>query len=464
VSTEDLAADLVVIGGGPGGYATALRAVGRGLSVVLIESDLLGGTCLHRGCIPSKALLHIAALVDGVHEGGPLGVHSRFEGVDTELAGAFRDRTVTRLYQGLRALVKARGVAIVNGTGRVCSPDEVEVHSSTGRQRVRAGQVVLATGSEPADLVDLPVDGRVVLTSDEALRFRRIPERAVVVGAGAIGMEFASFWRSLGAEVTLVELADRLLPLEDPASSAAVQRTFTQRGMTVCTSARVDTTKVTDGLASVALADGRMLEADTVLVAAGRRPRTAGSGAAELGLLDERGYVAVDPLGRTRLPGVWAVGDVTATLALAHAAFSEGFVVADAIAGIPVDAVDHRQVPRVTYCRPEVASVGWTEPEARAAGLDIKVTTETLRGNARAIIEGEEGLVKLITLTPTGELLGVHLVGPAATELIAEASLATAWGATASEVGAVTHAHPSLAESLHEAALAAIGLPFHSAG
>jgi dihydrolipoamide dehydrogenase len=462
VTTTVRPVDLAVVGGGPGGYATALRAAGNGLSVALVESELLGGTCLHRGCIPSKALLHVAALADGARQGADVGVRSTYDGVDPVAAGVFRDRIVAQLYDGLRSLIASRGITVIQGTGRVREPGQVEVVGTGGRSQLSAANIVLATGSEPTPLPDLTVDGHVVLTSDQAVRFARVPHRALVVGAGAIGMEFASFWRSVGAEVTLVELADRVLPLENPTSSSAVARAFHRRGISVQTGVAVTGAKVVDGEASVEMSDGTSLEVDTVLVAVGRRPRTAGSGAEHLGLLDSSGYVAVDALGRTALPGVWAVGDVTATLGLAHAAFSEGTTVADAAAGLDVVAVDHRQVPRVTYCRPEVASVGWNEPEARAAGLDITVTTETLAGNARALIEGETGSVTLITHSDTGEVLGAHLVGPAATELVAEAALATGWSATAGELGAVTHAHPSLAESIHETALAAAGRPFHS--
>jgi dihydrolipoamide dehydrogenase len=462
VTVEELSVDLTVVGGGPGGYATALRAAGHGLTVALVESAQLGGTCLHRGCIPSKALLHVGTLADGVRHGTDVGVRSTFDGIDTERAGRFRDGVVARLHRGLGALVHARGIRVIDGTGRVTGLGRVEVDGPAGRTAVMSTHVVLATGSVPAHLEALPVDGRIVMTSDDALRFERIPQRAVVVGAGAVGMELASFWRSVGADVTIVELADRVLPLEDPASSAVLRRAFVGRGITVRSSTSVTGSKIVAGVAVLDLADGTTLEADAVLVAVGRRPRTEGSGAAELGLVDGQGYVSVDALGRTSLDGIWAVGDVTPTLALAHAAFSEGFVVADAAAGLAPEPVDHRFVPRVTYCRPEVASVGWTEPEAHAAGLAVTATIETLAGNARALIEGADGIVKLITSTSTGELLGAHLVGPAATELIAEASMATHWSATVSELSAITYAHPTLSESLHEAALAAIGQPFHA--
>jgi dihydrolipoamide dehydrogenase len=459
---SDHTVDVAVVGGGPGGYATALRAAGHGLSVALVEAGLLGGTCLHRGCVPSKALLHVAALADAAASGPDVGVRSSFAGIDPVAAGAFRDGVVGRLHRGLEAVIRARGITVVAGTGRVVEPGRVLADGPEGPASVRARHVVLATGSEPATLGSLPVDGRVVLSSDHALRLPRIPRRALVAGAGAVGMEFASLWRSFGAEVTIVEAGDRLLPLEDPRSSRAVQRAFVRRGIAVHTGRRVVGAKILEDGAAVELDDGTGVEVDTVLVAVGRRPQSAGSGADELGVLDGRGYVTVDGTGRTAVPGVWAVGDVTDTLALAHAAFSEGFVVADTVAGLAPAAVDHRNVPRVTYCRPEVASVGWTEEAARRAGLEVTATTESLAGNARAIIEGEDGLVTLVTAAATGELLGAHLVGPAATELVAEVSLAVAWAATVTEIGDVTHPHPSLAESVHETALAASGHPFHA--
>ena len=462
MTPQERVVDLAVVGGGPGGYAVALRAAGHGLSVAVVEADLLGGTCLHRGCVPSKALLHLGAVADAARSGPGSGVRSTFGGVDVDAAGSFRDGIVRRLHSGLSALVRSRGITVIAGTGRVVEPGRIEVDGPDGATAVRAGDVVLATGSQPTHLPTLPVDGRVVITSDEALQLHRIPERAVVIGGGAVGMEFASLWRSFGAEVTVVELADRLLPLEDADCSATVARAFVRRGIAAHTGSHVVNARIHAEGASLDLDDGTVLDADTVLVAVGRRPRTNESGAAELGLLDDRGCVHVDALGRTALAGVWAVGDVTGTLALAHAAFSEGFVVADAAAGADPVPVDHRQVPRVTYCRPEVASVGWTEAEARSAHLDVVVTTETLAGNTRALIEGEQGIVKLVADASSGELLGAHLVGPSATELIAEVALATAWSATVGEVGEVTHAHPSLAESIHEAALAASGHPFHA--
>jgi dihydrolipoamide dehydrogenase len=395
-------------------------------------------------------LLHIARLADEVPVAASLGLAAPGRGLDLDAANRFRDGVVDRLHLGLRRLLGSSGVEIVAGRGRLVGPGRVEVE---GAATIAADHVVIATGSSVKPLPALPIDGEMVMSSDDALRVTRIPGRAVVVGAGAVGVELASLWRSLGSDVVLVEAADRILPLEDADSSAFLARAFQRRGIDVRTGVSVD------GLAGVTLelSDGTAIKTDQVLVAVGRRPATADVGLAELDLLDDRGFVKVDAFGRTALDSVWAVGDVVPTLALAHAAFAEGFVVADAIAGHDPEPVDHVQVPRVTYCRPEVASVGLTESEARLTFGDVSTTVTTLAGNARALIEGESGQTKVIT-GPDGTMLGVHIVGPAATELIGEAALATAWGALAAEVGAVAHAHPTLYEVIGETALAAAGI------
>jgi len=472
----------VVVGGGPGGYAAAFRAAILGFDVALVEQDLVGGTCLHRGCIPSKAILHVAGVLDEVQRAELLGLTITGAGIDGEALGAFRDGVVTKLHKGLDHLATARTTRY-QGQGRLregaADHLDVEVTAADGAITVvSAPHVVLATGSRPKLVPALPVDGGVVQTSEEALWFTEAPERAVIVGAGAIGVEFASMWAPMGSQVTLVEALDRVLPLEDVDSSAALTAAYRRRGIDVLTSTRVLGATVEDGVASVDVeVDGepRLLTADRVLVAIGRSPATAGTGAQELGVLDERGYVMTDDFGATEVPGLWAVGDVRPTLALAHAAFAEGAVVADRIAGRDeVRPVDHVHTPRVTYSHPEVASVGLTEAEARQRYGDDAVTTTTssLRGNAKAIIAGSEGLVKLVHLAGTapvgapgdgGAVLGVHVVGPQATELIAAASLVTSWEAVPAELAAITHAHPSLSEAVGEAYLAAAGLPLHGA-
>ncbi|MGH3442195.1 MAG: dihydrolipoyl dehydrogenase [Nitriliruptorales bacterium] len=456
--------DVVVVGGGPGGYAAAFRAAVRGLDVALVEADKVGGTCLHRGCIPSKSLLHVAEIA---HEASrtDLGLEIEVKGVDLPTLRDFRDHVVGTMHKGLQGIVKARGITYHEGWGRIVEPGVVEVDVGGGRERVEANHIVVATGSVPRTLPDVEVDGRVVVTSDHALEVERLPERAVIIGAGAIGMEFATFWRSMGAEVTVVELLDRVLPLEDADSSKLMQRAFRRAGIEVRTGARVEQVVVDDGTARVSVTaadDAEELVADTVLVAVGRRPNLESVGAEALGIVGDGGFVAVDDFRRTSVDGVWAIGDVTPGLQLAHSAFAEGFQVADAIAGLDVTPVDDAHVPRVTYCRPEVASVGLTEEEARGRFDDVENTVHPLRAVAKGLIAASDGHVKLVHRGRDGETLGVHVVAPHATDLIAEASLVTYWGAYPSEVAQVVHAHPTLSEVLGEAFLAAAGTPFHT--
>lgn len=467
--------DIVVIGGGPGGYAVAFRAAARGLDVALVEQDKVGGTCLHRGCIPSKAILHVAEVLEEVHRADVLGLKLAFDGIDGEGLSAFRQGVIDNLHKGLAMLAKQR-CTVVEGRGRITAPGSVEVTATDGSTSTVEGRhVVLATGSTPKSLPGVEIDGEVVQTSDQALWFTQAPRRAIVIGAGAIGMEFASMWAPMGTEVTVVEALDRVLPLEDADVSRALAKTYKRRGIDVMTSAMVQGVERRGDAATVTVeVDGKTteLEAEVVLVAIGRGPNTADTGAQELGVLDDRGFVQTDEYGAMTVDGVWGVGDVRPTLALAHAAFAEGFVVADRIAGVDdVVPVDHTHTPRVTYCHPEVASVGLTEAEAREAhGDDVTVTTTSFRGNAKGLLAGSDGFVKTVTRSSgagvapgaTGEVLGVHVVGPHATDLIGEATLATSWGALPEELAAITHAHPSLYELMGEAFQSAAGLPFHA--
>jgi dihydrolipoamide dehydrogenase len=473
--------DIVVVGGGPGGYAVAFRAAARGLDVAMVEEAEIGGTCLHRGCIPSKAVLHVAEVLTEVNRAESLGLRLRYEGIDGQALSAFRDDVIGKLHKGLEFLARKR-TTLHAGRGRVVRGDDgelvVEVTPTGGGEttRVAGRQVVLATGSSPRTLPGVEIDGEVVQTSDQALWFTTPPERAVIIGAGAIGMEFASMWHPMGGQVTVVEALDRVLPLEDADSSAALETTFRRKGIEVLTSARVTGVTVDGGSVRVGVevaGQERSLDADRVLVAVGRAPNTADTGAEELGVVDDRGFVTTDAYGATEVDGLWAVGDVRPTLALAHAAFAEGFAVADRIAGVEdVQPVDHVHTPRVTYCHPEVASVGLTEAEARERLGDDAVTTTSypLRANAKGIIHGSDGSVKVVHAAgspPTGApgdggpVLGVHLVGPHATDLIGEATMATTWEAVPAELAAITHAHPSLYEAIGEAFQAAAGLPFH---
>jgi dihydrolipoamide dehydrogenase len=472
--------DIVVLGGGPGGYAVAFRAAARGLDVALVEQDKVGGTCLHRGCIPSKAILYVAEVLHEVNRAEVLGLKVSYDGLDGDGLSSYRDGVITKLHKGLDFLAKQRAT-LHHGRGRLVTGDDgrvaVDVTGEDGEvTRVEGRNVVIATGSQPRSLPGVEIDGEVVQTSDQALWFTSPPQRAVIIGAGAIGMEFASMWRPMGSEVTVVEALDRVLPLEDADASKAVAKAFKRAGIDVLTSARVNGVSVDGSTASVDVevdGDARTLEADLVLVAVGRGPNTADIGADHLGVLDDRGFVVTDDFGATDVEGLWAVGDVRPTLALAHAGFAEGQVVADRIAGIEhVQPVDHLQTPRVTYCHPEVASVGLTEAEARDRhGDDVVVSTSSMKANAKGILAGSDGFVKVISLagaTPPGAIgeggpvLGVHVVGPHATDVIGEATLATAWEAIPAELAAITHAHPTLYETLGEAFQSAAGLPFHN--
>lgn len=470
-----MAHDVVVLGGGPAGYAVAFRAAARGLDVALVEQAKVGGTCLHRGCIPSKATLHVAEVLEEVQRADAYGLKLTFDGLDGEALSTFRQGVIDQLWKGLNFLVKQR-CTFHEGRGRITSPSTVEVTAADGSTATVEGRhVVLATGSVPRGLPGVELDGEVVVTSDQALWFAEPPRRAVIIGAGAIGMEFASMWRPMGSEVTVVEALDRVLPLEDADASAAVAKAYRRRGIECLTSARVQAVERRGDAAAVVVevgAETRELEADLVLVAVGRGPNTADTGAEELGLLDERGFAVADEYGRTKVDGVWAAGDVLPTLALAHAAFAEGFVVADTIAGVEgVAPVDHVQTPRVTYCHPEVASVGLTQTQAEERyGADaVSATTYSLKANAKGIVAGSDGFVKVVARASgdgrapgaTGEVLGVHIVGPHATDLIGEATLATSWGALPEELAAITHAHPTLYEAIGESFQAVAGLPFH---
>jgi dihydrolipoamide dehydrogenase len=458
--------DLVVLGGGPGGYAVALRAAGRGQSVTLIEADKVGGTCLHWGCIPSKAMLHVGEVLDTVRESDRFGLDLSIGEVDVAKMGAFRDSVQTQLWKGLEGLLKAKSIEVVQGRGTVA--DDGRTVLIDGGGRVTGRNLVLATGSRVRSLPGIDVDGRVVITSDEATRLARVPRRALVIGSGAVGLEFASLFRSLGAEeVVVVEALDRIAPLEDADLSRQLARNYRKRGITTIAPGMVESVKVEGGEATVTVRVGDAEQrhvVDTVLVAVGRAPRTDGIGLDALGVLDDRGFLPVDPHGATSAEGVWAVGDLLPppALALAHAGFAEGFLVADTIAGVAAHPIDYTQVPRVTYTSPEVASVGLTQAQAIERFGDAVATSASLRGNAKGIIHGSDGFVKVVTGGPEGAVLGVHVIGPHATDLIAEAQLITSWGALPAEVAQLVHPHPTLAEAVGEAHLAAAGTPFHT--
>ncbi len=451
--------DLVILGGGSGGYAAALRAAELDLSVVLIEKDKLGGTCLHRGCIPTKALLHSAEIVDNIKESESFGIRSTFDGIDMTKVNSYKDSVIAGLFKGLTGLIKSRGIEVVEGFGRLASPTSVAV----GDRIISGRHVLLATGSYSKSLPGLDIDHNKVITSDDALTLDHVPASAVVLGAGAIGCEFASVWRSYGAEVTIVEALPHLVPLEDESSSKLLERAFRKRGIAQHLGARFAGVKTTDDGVTVSLESGTTIEAELLLVAVGRGPVSAGLGYEEIGIATDRGYVLVDRFLRTNVPTVSALGDLRPGLQLAHVGFAEGIFVAEQLAGLNPVPVDYDNVPRVTYSHPEVASVGLTTAAARERFGDIRTVTYNLAGNGKSQILKTAGAVTLIAV-PDGPVVGVHMVGDRVGELIAEAQLITNWEAFPAEVAQLIHPHPTLSEALGEAHLALAGKPLHVHG
>jgi dihydrolipoamide dehydrogenase len=459
--------DVIVIGGGTGGYSTALRAAALGLDVVLVERDKVGGTCLHRGCIPSKAMLHAAELVDGIAEARERwGVKATLDAVDWPALVATRDDIVSRNHRGVEAHLAHAGVRVVRGSARLTGPRSVRVAGVDGEPGVydlsaRRG-IVLATGSRPRTLPGLAPDGRRVVTSDDALFAPGLPASVLVLGGGAIGVEYASFHRSLGADVTLVEAADRIVPLEDADVSRHLTRGLKKRGIDVRPGSRLlDAEVLDDGVrARVRTARGETLtvEAERLLVAVGRAPVTDGLDVAAAGLTtDERGFVVPADWDRleTAVPGVHVVGDLLPppSLGLAHASFAEGLLVAETLAGVPSAPVDYAAVPRVTYSSPQTAAVGLSEAEARARGHEVEANSMPLTAVAKGMVHGQGGMVKVVTEAGGGRVLGVHLVGPHVSEMIAESQLIVGWDAEPSDVARHVHPHPTLSEAVGEAFL-----------
>jgi dihydrolipoyl dehydrogenase len=453
-------ADLVVLGGGSGGYACALRAAELGMSVVLVERDKLGGTCLHYGCIPTKAMLHAAEVADAARDGEKVGVRSSLAGIDMAGVNAYKDAVVSKLYKGLQGLVKSRGITFVEGSGQFEGPRTVVV----GDDRYVGANVVLATGSYSRTLPDLDIGGRII-TSNEAIRLDHVPERVVVLGGGVIGVEFASVFASFGSAVTIVEALPRLVPAEDEFASKLLERAFRRRRIAFKTGVRFTGAKQSDDAVTVSLESGEELEADILLVAVGRGPNTAGLGYEEAGVATERGFVLTDERLRTNLPDVYALGDIVPGPQLAHRGFAQGIFVAEDIAGLNPPVIDEAGIPRVTYCEPEVASVGLTEAQARQRYGEIQTLTYDLAGNGRSQILQTQGAIKLVKSgaqgTP-GPVVGIHMVGARVGELIGEAQLVYNWDAQAEDVAALVHAHPTQNEAFGEAHLALAGKPLHS--
>lgn len=450
--------DLVILGGGSGGYAAALRAAELGKSVALVEKDKVGGTCLHRGCIPTKALLHAAEVAETARDASAIGIRATFDGVDPAGVRAYREGIVAKKFKGLEGLVKARGITVVAGEGRLESGPAVRV----GEDLYRGTDVILATGSYSRTLPGLEIGGR-ILTSEHALELDVVPGRVVILGGGVIGVEFASVWRSFGAEVTIVEAFDHLVPNEDVTLSKALERAFRRRGIRYSLGVRFQSATQTADAVTVTLEDGTTIDADYLLVAVGRGPSTAGLGFEDAGVTIDRGFVITDERLRTSTAHVWAVGDIVPGLQLAHRGFQQGIFVAEEIAGLNPVVVPDTQIPKVTYSHPEVASVGLTEAQAvDAHGADGVVAYEyNLAGNGKSEILGTSGVVKVVR-AKDGPVLGVHLVGDRVGELITEGQLAVGWEAHPEDIAPFIHAHPTQSEALGEAFLALAGKPLHA--
>ena len=448
--------DVVILGGGSGGYACALRSAELGLRVALVEKGKLGGTCLHVGCIPTKALLHAAEVADVAREGEKFGVRTTLESVDMPAVNAYKDNVVGRLHKGLQGLVKAAGIDYVEGSGRLDGPRTVVV----GDRRLTGSNVVLATGSYAKSLPGLEIGGR-IMTSEQALTLDHVPARVVVLGGGVIGVEFASVFKSFGSEVTIVEALPRLVAAEDEALSKQLERAFRKRKIACKTGVRFAGASQSDDVVTVSLESGETIETDLLLVAVGRGPVTEGLGYAEAGVAVDRGFVPTDERLRTNVDGVYAVGDIVPGLQLAHRGFAQGIFVAEQIAGLSPVPIVESGIPRVTYCDPEIASVGLTETQAREQHGEVETYEYNLGGNGKSQILGTQGFVKLVR-AKDGPVVGVHMIGARMGEQIGEAQLIVNWEAHPEDVAGLVHAHPTQNEALGEAHLALAGKPLHA--
>jgi dihydrolipoamide dehydrogenase len=450
--------DVVVLGGGSGGYATALRAAELGLDVALVEAHKLGGTCLHNGCIPTKALLHAAELADNAREGSAYGVLSQLQGIDMNGVNSYKDGVIAGLYKGLQGLIKSRKITVIEGHGTLVAADTVEVAG----QRYTGRNVVLATGSYARSLPGLEIGGRVI-TSDQALNLDYVPKSAIVLGGGVIGVEFASVWKSFGADVQIIEALPHLVPNEDESLSKALERAFRKRSIGFTLGDRFSGVTQDDSGVHVTLESGKTFDADLLLVAVGRGPRTADLGYEAQGITMDRGFVIVDERLHTGVGNIYAAGDIVPGLQLAHRGFAQGIFVAEQIAGLNPTPIVESGIPRVTYCEPEVASVGLTEAKAKELhGADGVETLEyNLAGNGKSKILGTTGFVKLVR-QKDGPVVGVHMVGARVGELIGEGQLIVNWEAYPEDVAALVHAHPTQNEALGEAHLALAGKPLHA--
>ncbi|MCC2313263.1 dihydrolipoyl dehydrogenase [Cellulomonas xiejunii] len=450
--------DIVVLGGGSGGYAAALRAAELGKTVALVEADKVGGTCLHRGCIPTKALLHAAELADNAREGAHFGVHTHLERIDMGGVNQYKDNVIGRLYKGLQGLIKSRKIEVVEGYGKLTGPNTVQV----GDRTLTGEHIVLGTGSYARSLPGLEIGGR-VLTSDQALTLDWVPRSAIILGGGVIGSEFASVWRSFGADVTIIEALPHLVPNEDEAISKAFERAFRKRGIAFNLGVRFSGVTQDDNGVHVSLEDGKTFDADVLLVAVGRGPNTGGLGYEEQGITLDRGFVITDERLHTGVANIYAVGDIVPGLQLAHRGFQQGIFVAEQIAGLNPPLIEESGIPRVTYSDPEVGSVGVTEKRAKELYGDdgVEVLEYNLGGNGKSQILATQGFIKLVR-KKDGPVVGVHMIGARVGELIGEGQLIVNWEAYPEDVAQLVHAHPTQNEALGEAFLALAGKPLHA--
>lgn len=452
--------DVVILGAGSGGYATALRAAQLGMKVALIEGDKLGGTCLHRGCIPTKAMLHVAETAEAVKKSESCGIQAEYQGVDMIAAAKYREGVISRLYKGLQGLVKSRKVDLISGWGRLVDAHTIAVDENTYTGKY----VVLASGSYAKTIPGLEIGGRII-TSDQALQMEWVPNSAVVLGGGVIGVEFASVWRSLGAEVTIIEGLPHLANNEDIALSKGLEKAFRGRGIKFHTGTMFAEAIQDDNGVYVKTQDGKELSADVLLVAIGRGPRTNDMGYENVGIKMDRGYVLVDDKLETSVPGVYAVGDIVPGLQLAHRGFAQGIFLAEQLAGLNPAPIIEANIPRVTYCEPELASVGLTQRQAEETyGADnVEVFEYNLAGNGKSQILGTAGIIKLVR-EKNGPIVGFHALGQRMGEQIGEGQLMVSWEALPSDVADLIHAHPTQNEAVGEVAMALAGKPLHVHG
>lgn len=450
--------DLVVLGGGSGGYSAAIRASELGMNVALIEKNKLGGTCLHVGCIPTKAMLHAAEVADNAREAHECGINATFNGVDMDRVNAFREDIISKKFKGLGGLIKARGITVIEGEGRLVSPNTVAV----GADNIVGKNIVLATGSYSRSLPGLEIGGRVI-TSEHALQMNYVPNKVAILGGGVIGVEFASVWKSFGAEVVIIEGLPHLVPNEEESISKALERAYRKRGIDYKLGVRFQGVTQSDSGVVITLESGETIEADLMLVAVGRGPATAGCGFEEVGITMDRGFVITNERLATNIPGVYAVGDIVPGLQLAHRGYQQGFFVAEEIAGLNPVVISDTNIPKVTYCEPEIASVGLTEAKAAEQyGADkIAAYDYNLAGNGKSEILGTAGSVKVVRVVD-GPVVGVHMIGARVGELIGEAQLVVNWEAHPEDIAPLVHAHPTQNESLGEAFLYLAGKPLHT--